>query len=412
MYKHLLYLKESSMKIDFNQKKALIRVDFNVPFDKEYQITDDTRMRSALPTIKHILDQGGAAILCSHLGRPMKKLKDDGSIDKVRFTLRHLVKHLAELTGAPVFFCNETVGPKATAMAAALEPGQILLLENTRFNEGEKTGDKAFAKELAALADVYINDAFGSAHRAHASTTTVADYFPADKKSFGLLLEKEIENASKVLNAPEHPLTAIVGGAKVSDKILLLEKMVEFVDNILIGGGMAYTFMKAKGGSIGNSLVEQDRLETAKRLLETAKTKGVNIYLPEDSIIADNFAADANTKSMNSMEIPNGWMGLDIGEKARAVFAQVVKDSKMIIWNGPMGVFEMEQFSHGTLTIANAVAEATDNGAFSLVGGGDSVSAVNKTGLADRISFVSTGGGAMLEFLEGKELPGIKAIKN
>lgn len=399
------------MKINFKDKTALVRVDFNVPLNKDYVITDDTRMRSALPTIKQILDQGGAAILCSHLGRPGKNLKEDGSIDTERFTLQHLVKHLADLTGVEVQFCDETVGPKAIAMAAALKAGQILLLENTRFNAGEKKGDPAFAKELADLADVYINDAFGSAHRAHASTTTVADYFTAENKSFGLLLAKEIANASKVLNTPEHPFTAIVGGAKVSDKILLLEKMVEFVDNIIVGGGMAYTFMKAQGGSIGNSLLEKDRLETARQLLDTAKAKGVNIYLPEDSIIADNFAADANTKVTSSMEIPDGWMGLDIGEKARAVFSQVIKDSKMIIWNGPMGVFEMEKFANGTLTIANAVAAATENGAFSLVGGGDSVSAVNKSGLSNKISFVSTGGGAMLEFLEGKELPGVKAIR-
>ena len=399
------------MTIDFNNKKALVRVDFNVPLDKSYQITDDTRMRSALPTIKYILDNGGAAILCSHLGRPLKKLKEDGSIDVERFTLRHLVDHLAELTGATVKFCEETVGPKATEMAEALQPGEILLLENTRFVAGEKKGDEAFAKELAALGDVYINDAFGSAHRAHVSTTTVAEFFPDEAKSFGFLMEKEIENASRVLNHPEHPFTAIVGGAKVSDKILLLEKMVNFVDNIIIGGGMAYTFMKAQGGSIGNSLVEEDRLETARQLLAAAKEKGVNIYLPEDSIIADNFAPDANSDTTSSMEIPDGWMGLDIGEKARVAFAEVVKSSKMIIWNGPMGVFEMEKFANGTLAIAKAVAEATEQGAFSLVGGGDSVAAANKSGLADKLSFVSTGGGAMLEFLEGKELPGVKAIQ-
>jgi phosphoglycerate kinase len=399
------------MNIDFKNKKALVRVDFNVPLDKSYQITDDTRMRSALPTIKHILDNGGAAILCSHLGRPMKKVKEDGSIDVERFTLRHVVDHLAALTGATVKFCEETVGPKAEEMAAALQPGEILVVENTRFHKGEKKGDEAFAKELAKLGDVYINDAFGTAHRAHASTTTVAQFFPEGAKSFGFLLQKEIENASRVLNNPEHPFTAIVGGAKVSDKILLLEKMVNFVDNIIIGGGMAYTFMKAQGGSIGNSLLEQDRLDTARQLLVTAKEKGVNIYLPEDSIIADNFAADANSDTTSSMEIPDGWMGLDIGEKARAAFTEVIKDSKMIIWNGPMGVFEMEKFANGTLAIAKAVAESTENGAFSLVGGGDSVSAANKSGLADKISFVSTGGGAMLEFLEGKELPGVKAIQ-
>ena len=399
------------MKINFKDKKALVRVDFNVPLNKAYEITDDTRMRSALPTIKHILDNGGAAILCSHLGRPMKKLKEDGSIDVERFTLKHLVDHLAQLTGATVHFCEETVGEKATAMAAALKAGEILLLENTRFNKGEKKGDEAFAKELAALADVYVNDAFGSAHRAHVSTTTVAQYFSDDAKSFGFLLQNEIENASKVLNEPQRPLTAIVGGAKVSDKILLLEKMVNFVDNIIIGGGMAYTFMKAQDGEIGNSLLEEDRIETAKNLLEVAAAKGVKILLPEDSIIADNFAPDANSDTTSSMEIPAGWMGLDIGEKARAAFAEVIADSKMIIWNGPMGVFEMEKFANGTLSVAKAIAAATQNGAFSLVGGGDSVSAVNKSGLADQISFVSTGGGAMLEFLEGKELPGVKAIQ-
>ncbi|MEO0339121.1 MAG: phosphoglycerate kinase, partial [Bacteroidota bacterium] len=352
----------------------------------------------------------GAAILCSHLGRPMKKTKEDGSIDVERFTLKHLVGHLADLTGATVQFCPETVGPTATQMAADLQAGEVLLLENTRFNKGEKKGDEAFAKDLADLADVYVNDAFGSAHRAHVSTTTVAKYFAPEARSFGFLMQKEIANASKVLNEPVKPFTAIVGGAKVSDKILLLEKMVHFVDNIIIGGGMAYTFMKAKGGEIGKSLLEEDRIETAKNLLETAAAKGVNIYLPEDSIIADNFAADANTKTAETMAIDTDWMGLDIGEKARGVFADVIKSSKMIIWNGPMGVFEMEKFANGTLAIAKAVAEATEQGAFSLVGGGDSVSAVNKSGLADKISFVSTGGGAMLEFLEGKELPGVKAI--
>ncbi len=398
------------MNLDFQGKKALVRVDFNVPLNKAYEITDDTRMRSALPTIKYILGNGGAAILCSHLGRPMKKTKEDGSIDVERFTLQHLVGHLTELTGATVKFCPETVGATATQMATDLQAGEILLLENTRFNKGEKKGEEAFAKDLAALADLYVNDAFGSAHRAHVSTTTVAKYFAPEARSFGFLMQNEIKNASKVLNEPEQPFTAIVGGAKVSDKILLLEKMVHFVDNIIIGGGMAYTFMKAKGGEIGKSLLEEDRIETAKNLLETAAQKGVNIYLPEDSIIADNFAPDANAKVASSMAIDADWMGLDIGEKARAAFAEVIQSSKMIIWNGPMGVFEMEKFAQGTLAIAKAVADATDQGAFSLVGGGDSVSAVNKSGLSDKISFVSTGGGAMLEFLEGKELPGVKAI--
>jgi len=399
------------MNLDVQNKKVLVRVDFNVPLDASFSITDDTRMRSALPTIKHILDGGGAAILCSHLGRPGKKLREDGSIDVARFTLEHLVQHLSKLTGAKVHFCPETVGDQATQMAAALKPGEILLLENTRFNPGEKKGDLAFAEALSKLGDLYINDAFGSAHRAHASTTTVAQFFTANTKSFGFLMQKEIEHASKVLNHPERPLTAIVGGAKVSDKILLLEKMVHFVDNILIGGGMAYTFLKAQGGEIGNSLFEEDRVETARKLLITAEEKGVKIYLPVDSVIADNFDNNANTKVVPSAEIPAGWMGLDIGAEARKTFSDVIKSSKMIIWNGPMGVFEMESFANGTLTIANAVAEATEQGAFSLVGGGDSVSAVNKSGRSAQISFVSTGGGAMLEFLEGKTLPGVEAIQ-
>ena len=398
------------MEINFKNKKALIRVDFNVPLDKDFNITDDTRIRMALPTIQHILKNGGSAILMSHLGRPLKKLKEDGSLDVAKFTLRHLVAHLSELLGVSVKFCPETVGETAQKMANALQPGEVLLLENTRFQKEEEKGDPEFSKKLAALGDVYVNDAFGTAHRAHASTTIVAQFFSPEARTFGFLMKNEVENASKVLNNPARPFTAITGGAKVSDKILLLERFLDLVDNIIIGGGMAYTFFKAQGGSIGNSLVEEDRLELALELLKKAKAKGVKIYLPEDSVVADKFANDANRKVTASNAVPDGYMGLDIGEKAIAVFSDVIKSSKTIIWNGPMGVFEMSNFAEGTKTIALAVAEATKSGAFSLVGGGDSVAAVNQLGLSNEVSFVSTGGGAMLEMLEGKELPGIKAI--
>jgi phosphoglycerate kinase len=398
------------MNLQFKDKKALVRVDFNVPLNAQFEITDDTRIRAALPTIKTILDQGGAVILMSHLGRPLKKRKDDGSIDVERFTLRHIVGHLSDLTGVAVKFCPETVGDKATAMSEALKRGEILVLENTRFNEGEGKGDEGFAKQLSAYGDVYVNDAFGTAHRAHASTAIIARYFAKENKSFGLLMEAEILNANKVLKHPVRPLTAITGGAKVSDKILLLDRMLDFVDNLIIGGGMAYTFFKAQGGKTGNSLVEEDKLSLALDLLKKAKEKGVNIYIPEDSIIADNFANDANTELRSNMDIPDGWMGLDIGPKAIEEFSAVIKGSKTILWNGPMGVFEMPAFANGTKTIAEKVAEATANGAFSLIGGGDSVAAVNQLGLSDKVSYMSTGGGAMLEYLEGKELPGIGAI--
>lgn len=398
------------MKLDFKGKKALVRVDFNVPLDSNFHITDDTRIRGALPTIRHILNQGGSAILMSHLGRP--KVQPDGSIDKKKFTLRHLVGHLSGLLGVEVQFCDELVGEKATKMAAALQPGQVLILENTRFEPGETKGNEALARQLAGLADVYVNDAFGTAHRAHASTTTVAQFFDKGAKDFGFLMEAEIENAYKVLNNPQRPLTAIIGGAKVSDKILLLERLLDFVDNLLIGGGMAYTFLKAQGGKTGNSLVEEDKQELALTLLEKAGQKGVQLLLPEDSIIADKFDPAAQVNSASSKAIPDGWMGLDIGEKARKAYAGVIHQSKTLLWNGPMGVFEMENFAKGTRVVAEAVAEATQKGAFSLIGGGDSVAAVNQMGLADKVSYVSTGGGAMLEFLEGKELPGIKAIKD
>jgi phosphoglycerate kinase len=399
------------MEINFAGQKALVRVDFNVPLNKDFEITDDTRIRAALPTIKQILDQGGAAILMSHLGRPQKKKKEDGSIDVATFTLKHLVPHLEALLNVPVHFCPETVGATAQKMATELPMGEVLLLENTRFEAGEEKGSEALAKAMAELGDIYVNDAFGTAHRAHASTTTVAQFFPAGKKTFGFLMEAEIINADKVINHPEHPVTAIVGGAKVSDKILLLERLIESVDSLIIGGGMAYTFIKAQGGAIGNSLVEEDKLDLALKLINKAKSRNVEILLPEDSVIADRFDKEANHKVADSDRIPDGWMGLDVGPEARKAFASAISRSKTLLWNGPMGVFEFENFAQGTKAIAESVAQATKKGAFSLVGGGDSVAAVNQMGLADEVSYVSTGGGAMLEFLEGKELPGIKAIR-
>jgi len=393
-------------------KKVLMRVDFNVPLDKNYDITDDTRIRAALPTINYILEQGASLILMSHLGRPQKKRKEDGSIDKARFTLQHTIKHLKNLLGNyVVHFAADTVGEEAQKEAANLQPKEILVLENTRFHAGEKKGDADFAKQLADLADVYINDAFGTAHRAHASTCTIADYFDKDHKGFGFLIKKELEAAAKLTNQPARPFTAIVGGAKVSDKILLLEKLVEVVDNIIIGGGMAYTLIKAEGGQIGNSLCEEDRIQAAKDLLARAAEKGVTISLPKDSVIANDFKNDAEIKTVDSNQIPAGWMGLDIGEQATSEFAAIIEESKTIVWNGPMGVFEMDNFANGTLQVANAVVHATQKGAYSLVGGGDSVSAINKAGKASAVSFVSTGGGAMLKLLEGSELPGVEAIK-
>jgi phosphoglycerate kinase len=398
--------------LDLKGKKALVRVDFNVPLDKEsFAITDDTRIRAALPTIRHLLAEGAAVILMSHLGRPLKKKKEDGSIDRESFTLAHLVDHLSQELGRTVQFCPETVGEKARSMAAALQPGEVLLLENTRFYPGEEKGDEALAGQMAELGDVYVNDAFGTAHRKHASTATVAQFFAADAKFFGFLMQAEIDNANKVVKDPEHPVTAIVGGAKVSDKILLLERLIDFVDNLLIGGAMAYTFMKARGGQTGNSLTEDDKLDLANSLVEKAKAKGVQLLLPVDSVVADAFKDEARHQVTASDAIPDGWMGLDIGPEARQAFSAVINASRTILWNGPMGVFEMENFAAGTKAIALATADATEKGAFSLIGGGDSVAAVNQLGLARRVSFVSTGGGAMLEFLEGKELPGIAAIK-
>jgi phosphoglycerate kinase len=389
----------------FANQKVLIRVDFNVPLNDQFQITDDTRMRAALPTIQKILKDGGSVILMSHLGRPK-----EGPADK--YSLRHLMPHLQSLLpGVSVSFANDCIGDEAVQKAAALQSGQVLLLENLRFYKEEEKGDKAFAEKLSKLGTMYVNDAFGTAHRAHASTAVMADCFDASHKTFGLLMEGEVRSAERVLHQSEKPFTAIIGGAKVSDKILIIENLLERATDIIIGGGMAYTFWKAQGKQIGNSLCENDRLETALSILDKAKAKGVTIHLPVDSTIADKFAADANTNLTKSYEIPDGWMGLDIGEEAIAHFKAVILKSKTILWNGPMGVFEMEKFQNGTRTIALAVAEATQNGAFSLVGGGDSVAAVNMFHLADKVSYVSTGGGAMLEYFEGKTLPGIAAIK-
>ena len=399
------------MKINFSGKKALVRVDFNVPLDKQYNITDDTRIREALPTIQEILKEGGSVILMSHLGRPLEKLNADGSINKEKFTLQHLVKHLKKKLKVKVQFADDCVGKSAVKKAAALKPGEVLLLENTRFYAEEEKGDEAFAKKLASLGDVYVNDAFGTAHRAHASTTVVAKYFDQDHKCFGFLMDREIANADRVIKHPEKPVTCVVGGAKVSDKIVLLERFLDFADNIIIGGAMAYTFVLAKKGMVGTSLVEPDRVNAAKEFLQKAKAAGVKVLLPKDSICADKFAADAATQVTLSNQIPDGWMGLDIGPDAAKTYASAIRKSKTIIWNGPMGVFEMPAFAEGTKIVAKAVASATKKGAFSMVGGGDSVAAVNQLKLAKKVSFVSTGGGAMLEYLEGKELPGIKAIR-
>ena len=390
---------------NFSTQKVLVRVDFNVPLNDQFEITDDTRMTATLPTIKKILSDGGSVILMSHLGRPK-----DGPTEK--YSLKHLVNHLESLlSGVNVEFANDCIGQEAIDKSSELKAGEVLLLENLRFYKEEEKGDKDFAEKLSKFGDVYVNDAFGTAHRAHASTAVIADYFSSDKKMFGLLMEAEVLSAEKVLHHAEKPFTAIIGGAKVSDKILIIENLLNRATDIIIGGGMAYTFWKAQGKQIGNSLCEDDRLQLALEILAKAKSLGVNIHLPMDNTIADKFAADAQTTNCESYGIPSGWMGLDIGKKAIADFREVILKSKTILWNGPMGVFEMEKFQNGTKSIALAVAEATSKGAFSLVGGGDSVAAVNKFNLANQVSYVSTGGGAMLEYFEGKVLPGIAAIK-
>jgi len=387
----------------FAGQKALIRVDFNVPLDDAYNITDDTRMRATIPTIQKIIKDGGSVILMSHLGRPK-----DGPTSK--YSLIHIVGHLSKLLSVEVQFANDCIGEEAVTKAAALTAGQVLLLENLRFYKEEEKGDEAFAQKLSKLGDVYVNDAFGTAHRAHASTAVIAQFFAPGSKMFGLVMNAEVASAEKVLHGSEKPFTAIIGGAKVSDKILIIENLLDRATDIIIGGGMAYTFFKAQGGTIGTSICEDDRMPLALEILAKAKAKGVNIHLPVDNIITTEFSNTTERKNCESMSIPDGWMGLDIGEATRAKFAAVIESSKTILWNGPMGVFEMENYQAGTKAIAEAVAAATAKGAFSLVGGGDSVAAVNIFGFTDKVSYVSTGGGAMLEYFEGKVLPGIAAI--
>jgi len=381
----------------------LIRVDFNVPLDSEFQITDDTRIKAAVPTIQKILNEGGSVVLMSHLGRPKGGPED-------KYSLRHLVVHLSSVFNLEVKFAKDCIGGDAEAMSSALKPGEILLLENLRFYDEETEGDVDFAKKLAAHGDIYINDAFGTAHRAHASTSIIAQFFA--EKGCGYVMQAELDNAQKVLDNAQKPYTAIMGGAKISDKILIIERLLEKVDNLVIGGGMAYTFFKAVGGQIGNSLVEADKLDLANELIKKAKSLGVNLMLPIDSIIADAFSNDANTQVCMNTSIPDGWMGLDIGPEAAEVFSQSIKQSKTILWNGPMGVFEMPKFSAGTKVVAEAIVEATKGGAFSLIGGGDSAAAVNTLGYGDDVSYVSTGGGALLEYMEGKVLPGVAALED
>ncbi len=388
---------------NFSGKKALIRVDLNVPQDTNGRVTDDSRARAIVRTVNKVLSDGGSAILMSHLGRPKGKVNPAMSLEPV-------AEHLAGLLGKPVLFATDCIGPDAKAKAAALKPGEVLVLENLRFHPEEEAGDEAFSRTLSELGDVYVNDAFGTAHRAHASTTVVAKFFP-NAKLFGYLMQAEIDSVGKVLGNPQRPMIAIVGGSKVSSKIEVLENLLSSCDELIIGGGMANTFVKAMGGQTGASLVEEDLLETAKGIIEKAKAKGVKLHIPTDAVVADAFAENANTDQCAADAVPDGWMALDIGPKSIEVFRKAILGSKTILWNGPMGVFEMKPFQQGTIAVANAVAEATDMGAFSLVGGGDSVAAVNQFGLADKISYVSTGGGAMLEYLEGKVLPGIAAVQ-
>ncbi|HET8803991.1 MAG TPA: phosphoglycerate kinase [Aequorivita sp.] len=387
--------------INFKNKKALIRVDFNVPLDKDFNVTDDSRIRAAKPTILKILDDGGSCILMSHLGRPKNS--------EAEFSLKHIVKSVSNILKIQVKFVDDCIGPKVSEAVSKLKPGEILLLENLRYYEEETKGDRDFAEKLSKFGDVYVNDAFGTAHRAHASTAIIAEFFP-ENKCFGLLLASEVENVKKVLETSETPVTAIIGGAKVSSKITIIENILEKIDHLIIGGGMAFTFIKAKGGKIGSSLVEDDKQQLALEILEEAKKKNVKVHLPVDAVIADNFSAAANTKICSVESIPEGWMGLDVGPKTNDLFAKVIAGSKTILWNGPVGVFEMDKFAEGTKILGESIANATKNGAFSLVGGGDSVAAVHQFNLTDKVSYVSTGGGAMLEMLEGKTLPGIKAL--
>lgn len=386
---------------NFKNKKALIRVDFNVPLNEALEVTDSTRILAAKNTIIKVLEDGGSCVLMSHLGRP-------NGIEEI-FSLKHIVNKVSEIIGVQVRFCEDCIGENAEKAVAELGNGELLLLENLRFHKEEKAGDEQFAKELSNLGDIYINDAFGTAHRAHASTTVIAKYF-SENKCFGMLLASEIANINKVLTYSEKPVTAIIGGAKVSSKITIIESILDKIDHIIIGGGMAFTFIKAQGGSIGSSLVEDDKQEMALSILKIAKEKNVKVHLPVDAIIADQFSNDATIKTEAINTIPEGWMGLDVGPKTNDIFSEVILNSKTVLWNGPVGVFELKKFATGTISLGNAIAEATENGTFSLVGGGDSVAAVKQFNLSDKVSYVSTGGGAMLEMLEGKTLPGIQAI--
>ena len=388
---------------NFKNKKALIRVDFNVPLNDKFEITDDTRMRAAVPTIKKVLAGGGSVILMSHLGRPKNGPED-------KFSLKHIQKHLEKLLGVPVKFADDCIGENAKKQAAELKPGEVLLLENLRFYKEEEKGDEGFAQKLASLGDVWINDAFGTAHRAHASTAVIAKFFPNDKL-FGYVMQGELESVDKVMHNPTRPFTAIMGGSKVSSKIEIIMNLLDKVDNLILGGGMIYTFKKAMGGHIGNSICEDDKLDLALDIMKLAKEKGVNLVLAAQTVAADAFSNDANTQLVPSMEIPDGWQGLDIGPESIAAFSKIIEESKTILWNGPVGVFEMPKFAVGTKAVADAIVKATEKGAFSLVGGGDSVAAINQFDLADKVSYVSTGGGALLEYIEGKELPGITAIR-
>jgi phosphoglycerate kinase len=389
---------------NFSGQKVIVRVDFNVPLNEQFEITDDNRIQGALPTIQKLLKDGAAVILMSHLGRPK-----EGPTDQ--FSLKHIVPHLSKAIGVDVQFADDCIGQEAIDKAAALKGGEVLLLENLRFYKEEEKGDAGFAQKLADLAEVYVNDAFGTAHRAHASTAVIAQYF-GDQKYFGYLMAAELENAEKVLNGAKKPFTAIMGGAKVSDKLELIEALLDKVDNLIIGGGMAYTFVKARGGEIGNSIVELDKLDLANRLVEIADEKGVNLILPTDAQIADRFANDAEVYNGANDEIPADKMGLDIGSASGKHFADVIRASQTLLWNGPMGVFEMDTFAKGTKAVADAVVAATEQGAFSLIGGGDSAAAVSKFGMTEHVSYVSTGGGALLEYMEGKVLPGVKAIQD
>lgn len=389
-------------QVSFHGKRALIRVDFNVPLDKSFHVTDDNRIRATIPTIRKILADGGSCVLMSHLGRPKEGPED-------KFSLRHTLSVTEGLLGQPVKFGGDCIGAEAFAASAALKPGEVLILENLRFYKQEEKGDVDFARQLAKHGDIYVNDAFGTAHRAHASTTIVAQFFT--EKCAGYVLAAEVENADRVMQKADRPFTAIMGGAKISDKILIIEQLLNRVDHLIIGGGMAYTFFKAMGGRIGNSLVEADKVDLAAELIQKAKSKGVQLHLPSDSVVADKFDAAAATQVADNMSIPDGWMGLDIGPEAVKAFSHVISGSKTILWNGPMGVFEMDAFATGTKTVAESVAKATTTGAFSLIGGGDSAAAVAKFGLESQVSYVSTGGGALLEYFEGKELPGVKALQ-